>query len=119
MTLAAAVPSLMPPGWVVVEHTLDGYKARNTGLGLAVIVSDVHEQDRRLWRHFSVSHRDRLPTWDELVKTKEWFLGTDSRALQVLPPRSEWVNICDRVLHLFVCLDGDVVPDFTRGSGSL
>ena len=117
--IAAPAPAIMPPGWVIVEHTRDGYKARNTGLHLAVIVSDAVEQDGRRWRHFSVSHRHRLPSWDELVRTKEWFLGVDSRALQVLPPRREWVNINPRVLHLFVCLDSEVVPDFTQGSGSL
>ncbi len=28
-------------------------------------------------------------------------------------------NIHPNVLHLFVCLDGDPLPDFTRGKGSL
>src|SRR6266498_2193560 len=111
MTVRASLPVLMPPGWVIVEQNLDGYKARNTGLGLAVIASDAVEADGRHWRHFSISHRTRLPSWDELVRCKEWFLGTDSRALQIVPPRREWVNINPNVLHLWVCLDGDVVPD--------
>lgn len=42
-----------------------------------------------------------------------------STALQVLPPRAKHVNIHPFCLHLWCCLDGDVTPDFTQGSGSL
>jgi len=37
----------------------------------------------------------------------------------VVPPRSQYVNINPTVLHLWVCLDGDVLPDFTHGGSSL
>ena len=40
-------------------------------------------------------------------------------AIMVIPPRSEYVNLNKRVLHLFYCLDRDVLPDFTRGGGTL
>jgi hypothetical protein len=86
---------------------------------MSVILSDAVELDGKRWRHFSMARADRIPTWEELVAMKELFLGAESRALQVIAPRSEWVNIHPYCLHLFVCLDGAVTPDFTHGRGTL
>lgn len=70
-----------------------------------------------LWAHLSVSAHKRLPTWDELRHAKELFLG-DRRAMQVLPPRAEYVNINPFVLHLYAPLEHDPMPDF-RGTNIL
>jgi len=102
-------PTIVPVGW----RRLDAFSYVHRG-GLAVLVSQAVERDRKKWVHLSVSHRGRLPTWDEVVAVKEIFLGTDSVALQVLPPRSEWVNFHPNVLHLWMCLDGRPTPDFRR-----
>lgn len=76
--------------------------------------------DGKRWLHFSMSGEDRLPTWDELVETKEAFLGTEVKAIQVIPPRSQYVNLNPYVLHLWVAVNGDDgLPDFTRGGDSL
>lgn len=107
----------VPQGWVIVEERNDG-KAYRNNWGLLVIVSINTEHDGNQWLHFSISHRKRIPTWDELKTTKFTFLG-DAKAILILPSKSEYVNIDDRVLHLFVCLDKDLLPDFTQGSGSI
>jgi len=114
-----ADPHRPPIGWQCLFESIDGAKYRRILTDHTVIVSQGVEADGRLWAHFSIAHPLRLPTWDELITAKEQFLGAESRAIQVLAPRSEWVNIHPNCLHLFVCLDGDVLPDFTRGSGSL
>lgn len=80
----------------------------------SVILSVSEEADGRVWAHLSTAFPSRLPTWGDLRKAKDLFLGEEARAIQVLPPKSEWVNIHPYCLHLFVCLDGDVLPDFRR-----
>lgn len=84
---------------------------RNGG-GVRVICSARTEADGKRWLHVSCGHRDRLPTWDELVTVKETFIGRERLAIQVIPRRSEHVNTHPNVLHLWSCLDGDPTPDF-------
>jgi hypothetical protein len=113
----AKPPQLLIGRWKVRLRNEDGYMASNDRHTL--IVSDAREDDGRIWRHFSLCGQGRLPTWSELVEAKEIFLGTEAKAIQVIPPRSQYVNIRPDVLHLFVCLDEDPLPDFTGGTGSL
>jgi hypothetical protein len=81
---------------------------------IKVIVSIDLPPDGRRWIHLSCSHEDRLPNWEELKEVKERFIGEEKTALQVLPPKSRYVNFHPHRLHLWHCLDGDVVPDFTN-----
>jgi hypothetical protein len=71
--------------------------------------------DRSLWAHLSVGGQNckppRVPSWEHLGWCKRYFLG-DRKAIQVLPPRSEYVNENEFVLHLFVPLELDPLPDF-------
>jgi len=117
------IPGWAPPNapfsWTRVERGADGGKYRHDLSGQTVIISASIEDDGRAWLHFSTAFAHRLPTWPEFVSTKEKFLGAEVKAIQIIPPRAEYVNIHPYVLHAFVCLDGDPLPDFTRGSGSL
>lgn len=104
------------------EFYLQGWERRLAGQ--TVILSQSRHRDGRRWVHLSMSTLTRPPTWKELVAAKEVFLGKETRAIQVCPPRSEYVNHHPFVLHLFSCLDGDgLPPDFreeeTDGSLSL
>ena len=113
------IPAVLPRGWRVFEESADGYKFANYDLRQTVIVTDALEQDGKRWRHFSMSCAGRVPNWDELKQAKEVFLGVETKAILVIPAKSEYVNINERVLHLFVCLENDPLPDFTRGGGTL
>lgn len=95
-----------PDGIVCYEHV--------TGRGLYVIVSGCVEGDGRRWIHVSCSRSDRLPSWSDLRKVKDAFIGRERKAIQVLPPASEYVNFHPYVLHLWCCLDGDGLPDFRK-----
>ena len=53
------------------------------------------------WDHLSISHKDRLPTWDELVAAKEAFFGTEREAIQFIPRRNEYVNLHKNCLHIW------------------
>jgi hypothetical protein len=111
-------PKIIPFGWTEKPWG-EGYCFQNNLEMLAVILTPHDCEDGKRWIHFSISHRFRIPNWEELVRCKEYFIGADIKAIQVLPCRKEYVNINPRVLHLFACMDGDGLPDFTRGTGSL
>lgn len=107
-----------PKGWVIAERGHTNWFYRNAQMSLAVGLSCQIENDGRAYVHLSCSHRLRIPTWGELGKVKESFLG-DLEAYQVLPPRNRYVNIDPRVLNLYAPLNGPVLPDFTRGTGGI
>lgn len=89
------------------------YVFRLAGVKLLAILEVEHHDDGRHWAHLSVSAHTprRLPSWKELRWAKEHFLG-DRRAIQVLPPRAEYINITANVLNLYACLDCEPLPDF-------
>ncbi len=113
-------PMVLPPAWEMVEQDhLTGAKYKAKSRNLVAIISCSRELDGRHWLHLSVSHRQRIPTWDEMRWCKEVFLG-DREAYQVMPPKARYVNIMPNVLHMFALLDGAaVLPDFTQGTNSL
>jgi hypothetical protein len=100
-------PTILPVTWRQLEPGL--YISMGD---LKVLCSKGRERDGRRWLHVSVSHPARLPRWTELREVKDLFVGLEAVALQVLPRASEYVNVHPYVLHLWSCLDGEVVPDF-------
>lgn len=116
-----SAPVVLPPHWALdVVDVLGGARYKSYSRSLVAILTCSYEQDGRAWLHLSLSHRARLPLWQEVREAKEVFLG-EREAYQVLPPPSRYVNLRPNVLHLFALLDKDKValPDFTRGTRSL
>ena len=111
-------PAALPDGWRLTETLLDGAFYKHAD-GLLVCASAMKFDDGKFWLHVSCSRRDRLPSWADLRRVKDIWIGRDKTALQVLPPASDYVNLYPNVLHLWWCLAGDVTPDFTRGTGSV
>jgi hypothetical protein len=109
----ALCPRVLPAGWQPMREVAGGFIHPQRHLG--ALFSVEREADGKRWIHVSVSHRDRLPTWDELRGVKDWLLGRDRWAIQILPVESEYVNVHPYVLHLWHCLDGAVVPDMRHG----
>lgn len=99
-----------PKGWTKVGGCENVWRSIHDKL--TVIVTGRREGDGRRWMHVSVSHRDRLPTWPELKTVKDMLIGPDTVAIQVFPRAAEFVNVHPFCLHLWHCLDGDVIPDF-------
>jgi hypothetical protein len=108
----------LPAFWRFDQDSPFGRIYQHTLVPLRVILTGGQELDGKDWVHFSMSHRERLPSWEELTAAKVHFLG-DVYAYQVLPPKAKYININPKVLHLFYCLDGVPLPDFTRGTPSL
>lgn len=107
----------VPPGWRVETLGCDGIKWVNKKRNLQIIASTNLEQDGREWLHLSISHPDRLPTYKDMTYMKRHWAGDDKKCIQVFPARTEHVNFHPNCLHLFCCLDGDALPDFTWGTG--
>ena len=108
-----------PPGWKVHETRADGISWINGKRQLYVIASTMTYDDGREWLHLSVSHRKRLPSYDEMKYLKRHWAGVGTKAIEVHPPEEEHVNIHPRARHLWICLTEDPLPDFTMGTGSI
>lgn len=119
--VSAYLNRIKPGGWRQVDSPIPYQLAfLHKSKYLKVMVGYEDYPDGKRWLHFSMSSKGRCPTWEELVEAKEAFLGTETKAIQVIPPRSEYVNIHPHVLHLWVEVNGrDGLPDFTDGTGSL
>ena len=105
----------LPPGWRVVEERMDGTMWDNRKRMLCVTGSIGHYGDDKDWLHLSMSHPRRMPTYDDLVYLKKHWAGEDRKCIMVFPPKNEHVNIHPFCLHLYCCLGGDPLPDFTLG----
>lgn len=122
VSLVGHGPRLAHPDWRLVNRGEDGEAYLHRRRPLTLIWSVAIQEDGRTWQHLSVAHRDRPPTWMELVEAKEWLMGTDTYAYQVAPPRRLYVNQNPNVLHLFRLVDGgggQVLPEFSDDGRSL
>lgn len=128
----------MKRGWQLLKEGKDGAEFRNPSLVVGKKTRDVHvivsvsrEMDGRVWVHLSVSVIFRkmgietpsyevvvLPAWSTVCVARDDFLGPEAKAVMVLAPKSEHVNIED-VHHIWHCPEGEGLPDFTRGTGSI
>lgn len=59
------------------------------------------------WEHVSVSvgivgqQQKRTPTWDEMCYIKKMFWDEEDTVVQFHPPKSEYINMHEYVLHLW------------------
>lgn len=71
-----------------------------TSTGLTVILSEDHDGNVPLL-HMSVSHADRLPTYEEM-KTLRYELCKKAKYMaMIFPPEEEFKNVHPNCLHLF------------------
>lgn len=113
----AELPRGQPVGWERPVASLNNvFENRRLELRVILTVESVAGEN---WLHVSASRRDRIPSWEDMVMVKRLFVGSQRKALQVMPPDAEAVNIHPHVLHLWCCLDRDPLPDFRREDGSI
>jgi hypothetical protein len=101
-------PEILAQPYVVALGTY--LEPRKDGLRVIVtldLASDVGAGD---WLHLSVSRERRLPTWGDLVSTRDMLGYEELYFLQQLPPRRYWLNVHPYCLHLLHRLDQDAVP---------
>ena len=71
------------------------------------------KSDNKLWYHVSVSTKNRIPTYKELALIKDIFIGEENTAIQVFSASKNHVNDHPNCLHLWRCLEEDVLPEFS------
>jgi hypothetical protein len=66
-----------------------------------VIIANDACRDSEWWEHVSASHRDRTPTWEEMVWLKDQFWNDDEVVVQFHPAKQNYVNWHSYCLHLW------------------
>lgn len=119
--VAWIMPYLPDPGplhFKLIMRTIDGnHYVREDRL--SVIMSGAREQDGKRWLHLSLARPNRMPSWEEFRDAGRLFLPEECWAYQVVPPRARYINKHPYCLHMFACVEGPQLPDFTRGGNSL
>ncbi len=70
-------------------------------VSMSVLRSKAIMKDGTIFMHVSIARPDRLPTWEELKKVKDEFIGENMAAYHVLPAKKDYVNIHNFCLHLW------------------
>lgn len=60
--------------------------------------------------HLSISHKDRLPTWDELHEARYKYMSPSITVAMLLPPKNQYVNLHQFCFHLWQLNEGEVTP---------
>jgi hypothetical protein len=92
-SLASAPFSLRPIGPAVVAG---GTMWFCPDQGLSVITSIDGG-----FRHLSVAHPIRYPTWAEIMRLRHWYFPAEMEVVMVLARRSEYVNVHPNCFHLW------------------
>jgi hypothetical protein len=77
------------------------------GEDLLIIASPGDAHEGIPWEHVSVSTRHRVPYWKEMCFVKDLFWDEEDAVVQFHPPRSKYVNNCERCLHLWRPMNGE------------
>ena len=95
-------------------HSRDGIKVL-----VEVEMQAMNSSHQELWLHLSMSRKDRVPTYTDVRRVKEMFIGKDRKAIQIFPAESEHYNLHPNCLHLWSPLERDPLPDFRTAGGEL
>ena len=53
------------------------------------------------WEHVSVSHPNKIPTWETMCKVKDLVFEDEETVIQYHPKKSEYVNMHPNCLHMW------------------
>lgn len=104
-------------GWPLIQESEDGFMFRSVN-GVSVIMSGQIENGKK-WLHVSLACKSKMPSYDDLALVKKVFIGEHKKAIMVFPEKKYHVNIHHYCLHLWHCLDGDGLPEFSHGLGTI
>ena len=60
------------------------------------------------WEHLSVSHKNKIPSWETMQEMKEIFWTDDEICMQLHPKKSEYINNDNYTLHIWKPLNEDI-----------
>jgi ribosomal protein L37E len=84
--------------------------------GICVSDNDRYDRDDERWRHLSISHRSRIPNYEEVKAARYCFFPAEAEVVQVFPPEAEFVNCHPFCLHLWWSKDRRLVPPQTQSA---
>jgi len=89
-------------------------KTFRSGLLMALVGFEPVVKGDLRW-HISVSHRDRVPSWEEMVEAAHDLRPGVAFVIGV-PPRSWWVNVHPHCLHLWETKDLNLIAEWKRNA---
>lgn len=69
--------------------------------GPYTLIFSVEKHDDSIYWHLSISHKDRYPTWDELMMFRSFVFNDDMEVIMIMPKVDEYVNLHQRCFHLW------------------
>lgn len=76
------------------------------------VIATLAEIDGKRWLHVSYSRQSSIPTWKDTAWVKQEVIGENRKAFIVLPKATNYVNLNEYCLHMWVPIDHDPLPDF-------
>lgn len=58
------------------------------------------------WEHLSVSHKNKIPSWNTMQEMKEMFFYDNEECFQIHPKADDYVNNNEYTLHIWRPVDG-------------
>jgi hypothetical protein len=77
-----------------------------------LIFASVAIYDDQLWYHVSFSLSDRIPSYEQMAWVRQTIFSPTLKVLQIFPPLDEHYSFHPNCLHLWACLEEDLLPDF-------
>jgi hypothetical protein len=77
---------------------------------IKVLFSPLENHPDGIWKHASISLKHRYPTWDEILDVRYTFFAETEEVVQVLPPKSEYINIHKNCFHLWCPVGRRITP---------
>lgn len=87
-------------GWVTLRD------AKRYPYSASIVIG----RDKEGWEHVSVSPMDKrvTPSWDAMCQVKDMIFGDEEEVVQIMPKKSQYVNLVKNCLHLWRKIDGDL-----------
>jgi hypothetical protein len=87
---------------------------KNQYRGLLVLADVAVKDDDRLWYHVSFSRGKTIPSYEDCTFIKQTFFGAERWAIQIFPEQKNHVSFHPNCLHLWHCLEGNPLPEFSK-----
>lgn len=77
-----------------------------------LILASVATYEDKLWYHVSFSLKDKIPSYEQTLFVRKACFSGSAKVIQVFPPVEEHYSFHPNCLHLWSCLEKDLLPDF-------
>lgn len=86
----------LDPNWIMDHINNHGLVA-----GPFTLIFSVEQHEESIHWHLSISHKERYPSWDEIMAFRSFMFDDDMEVIMVMPKVEEYVNLHQRCFHLW------------------